>query len=82
MKTKKLINEDYFDRSVCLKIENTSSYRSKKNGNIYTVMDFFITNATNAQDGDLMVLYFDKHMNPYVRNKEEFYEKFTEVGGE
>ena len=70
------------DKDIYLKIETTAKYKNKKNGKIYTVADFLITNATNSQNGDLMILYFDKEMNPYIRNKEEFYEKFEEVGDE
>lgn len=48
---------------------------NKKNNNTYNVMGIVI-NATNANDGQKMVLYFCKDGNGYVRSVEEFKEKF------
>lgn len=49
---------------------------NKKNENIYQVIGTVI-NATNANDGQKMVLYFCKEGNGYVRSLEEFKEKFV-----
>ncbi|MGL4452418.1 MAG: hypothetical protein ACRCTZ_14695 [Sarcina sp.] len=49
--------------------------KNKKNKNDYRVVGKLI-NATNANDGQVMVLYFCKEGNAYVRSLEEFKEKF------
>lgn len=48
-----------------------------KTGNIYYAIEQ-VTNATNAQDGQDMVLY-RRDGNLYVREVTEFHEKFTEL---
>lgn len=45
-----------------------------KTGNIYQVIDEAI-NATNANDGEIVVIY-KKDGQLFVREKKEFYEKF------
>ncbi|NCB40770.1 MAG: hypothetical protein EOM80_18585 [Erysipelotrichia bacterium] len=52
-------------------------YRNKKTGGIYHVIGFVI-NATNAQDGQSMVLY-DGNGMMFCREKSEFFEKFEAV---
>ena len=52
-------------------------YRNKKKGTIYYVTGSCI-NCTNAQDGQLMILYTDGENN-FCREEKEFYEKFEIV---
>jgi hypothetical protein len=54
-------------------------YKNIKTGNIYTKFSRFLINATNAQDGQLMVGYFDTVGIIYVREKNEFDKKFKKV---
>ena len=53
------------------------TYKNNKTGDLYEVIEFAI-NATNAQDGQEMVIYkkVDKDQK-FVREKNEFFEKFT-----
>lgn len=55
-------------------------YKNKKNGKIYKVTNM-VTNATNAQDGQMMFLYHEVNDSKqiYVRKIEEFMEKFDIV---
>lgn len=59
-------------------------YENIKNGKRYTVLDY-ATNATNAQDGERMVIYTlteTEHYPTrtlYVRTTEEFLLKFKKV---
>jgi len=52
-------------------------YRNKKNGKIY-IREKNVINATNSNDGEVMVLYRpeEDYENWYVREINEFYEKF------
>lgn len=54
-------------------------YKNKKTGNYYVVLGTAI-NATNAQDGQVMVRYRDANAtegdSEYVREQEEFMVKF------
>ena len=57
-------------------IKETAVYKNNKNNYTYYVENFNITNATNANDGQRMVLY--KRRNKfYVREYTEFLQKFT-----
>ena len=47
----------------------------KKTGNKYHLLGELI-NATNAQDGQIMVLYRNDKHQKFVREKTEFWEKF------
>ena len=61
-----------------MKIKQYSFYKNIKNETIYNVVDI-VTNVTNAQDGDQMVLYKATDSNQlYVREIEEFKTKFVE----
>jgi len=52
------------------------SYENIKTKEIYVVLDF-ATNATNAQDGEQMVLYkYPPTQKSYVREVQEFKSKF------
>lgn len=53
-------------------------YRNNKKGRIYRVFDECV-NATNAQDGQVMIVYRDVHDpdKPFVREHREFQLKFT-----
>lgn len=51
-----------------------------KTGNIYTVVCDDISDTTNAVGGDVrMVLYHNAERRPFVREYNEFWEKFTRV---
>jgi len=54
-------------------------FRNKKNGNIY-IVEKIVCNATNAQNGQKMYLYYGENdpNNFYVRSVEEFLEKFED----
>jgi hypothetical protein len=52
-------------------------WKHKKTGNIY-LLEGYVTNATNEQSGQVMVLYC-RHDDPasrYCREKVEFMERF------
>jgi len=57
----------------------TFKYRHNKTGRIYHVIPGDVFNATNAQDGQKMVLYRNDVGNMYVRERAEFNEKFTRI---
>lgn len=51
-----------------------------KSGDIYTVIDRSITNATNGDaDGQMMVLYHNKAGRLFVREQGEFAVKFRKM---
>lgn len=50
----------------------------KKTGNVYTMLMLNVKDATNATDGRDMILYYKDGMF-FVREAEEFYDKFTPV---
>ncbi|MGL1862416.1 MAG: hypothetical protein OCC46_07835 [Pseudodesulfovibrio sp.] len=51
-------------------------YRNKKNGNLYFALDT-VTNATNAQDDQEMILYRPAESERlFCREQGEFYQKF------
>lgn len=65
-------------------------YRHKKTGNLYKAWIFDAINCTNAQDGQVMVIYKralrtvrsdgEPPTSPcFVREANEFYEKFERV---
>lgn len=54
-------------------------FRNKKNGNLYFALDT-VTNATNAQDDQEMVLYRPvKSERLFCREQQEFNQKFESV---
>lgn len=52
-------------------------FRNKKTGNLYRLL-FTSTNCTNKDDGKLMIIYTDD-TRIFVREAEEFFEKFERV---
>lgn len=54
-------------------------FRNIKNGNTYYLLRDDIINCTNANDNQIMVLYksLDHKDMLFVREKVEFYNKFT-----
>lgn len=54
-------------------------YRNLKNGKTYILL-CEVTNATNAQDGEVMCLYTNEENKLFVREKEEFHKKFIWKG--
>ncbi len=57
-------------------------YVNKKTKGIYTVSDDIVRNATNAQDGQKMVLYRSLSNILFVREYNEFMLKFDKVRNE
>jgi len=56
-----------------------SLFRNKKNGNLYFALGN-VTNATNAQDDQEMILYRPvKSERLFCREREEFSQKFESV---
>lgn len=55
--------------------------RHNKTGSIYHVIQEII-NATNANDGTTMILYSNTQGRMYVREAEEFWEKFSSISKE
>lgn len=57
-----------------------SRWRNKKNGHIYVVV-MSVINCTNAQDGQLMIVYKREDSDDLVfcREMKEFYNKFESV---
>ena len=51
------------------------TYIHKKTGKLYE-MDMTVINATNAQDGQVMVLYHNYMGKYFVREAREFFQKF------
>lgn len=54
------------------------SYMNKKTGKVYTA-DEVVTNTTNDCDAQQMVYYWSETGDTYVRELNEFLEKFTLV---
>ena len=56
-------------------------YKNKKKGTYYFLLNNNVKNCTNANDGQIMVLYksIDEPGLFFVREKEEFFMKFEEV---
>lgn len=62
-------------------------YRHLKSGNIYEVERVGIVNATDAQDGQVMVMYWRKGTSSasdiwFVREEREFRSKFVRLQGQ
>lgn len=59
----------------------SKKFRNLKNGKIYDVIREDVINCTNANDGEVMILYknMDYPDKIFVREKSEFYVKFVEV---
>ncbi len=55
------------------------NYRHNKTGNIYQVTNDNAINATNERDGEEVVVYKNPGGMVFVRNKDEFLKKFTEI---
>ena len=60
---------------------SSKKYRNIKNGNFYEVIREDVINCTNANDGQIMVMYksLEHPELLFVREKSEFYIKFQEV---
>jgi len=59
-------------------------YKHKKSGRTYEVVSENIINATNSQDGQIMIMYIgdkkdDSGKGAFVREASEFYEKFEKI---
>lgn len=56
-------------------------YENNKTKEIYDVLDdVILINTTNAQDGEHMIMYADRTEDHiFVRERTEFFEKFTLV---
>ena len=59
-------------------------YKNKKNGNLYYA-EKLLQNATNTREDEIVVLYYPRYNGiidfdgGYIRNNEEFMEKFIKV---
>lgn len=58
----------------------------KKSGKKYFILNDCVINGTNANDGQMMVLYTGHKKNSesigiFVREREEFFEKFKIING-
>ena len=60
---------------------SSKKFRHLKTGNIYEMLRNDVINCTNANSEQIMVLYkSDLHQGKlFVREKNEFYEKFKEL---
>jgi len=60
---------------------SSKKFKNIKNGNIYEVIREDVINCTNANDGEIMVLYrSDNYPDKiFVREKNEFYVKFVKI---
>ena len=67
-----MMQEDFFGKN-----KKYATYRNKKTGNVYEVIGNAI-NATNTNDGQIMVMYKNDSGEIFVREKKEFYEKFEQ----
>jgi hypothetical protein len=57
-----------------------NKYRNNKNGNIYTIFSNTFINTTNGPgNGQIMVGYFNSDGQLFVRENNEFYQKFTKI---
>lgn len=63
------------DKIIELKVEST--YMNKKTKNLYKVLSLDVVNTTNTDDGIMMVLYTDDTGILYVRELNEFIDKFS-----
>lgn len=60
-----------------------SRYRNIKSGVVYEVLATDVRNATNAQHGDSMVLYYDPETEKlFTREAFEFSQKFEHISGD
>ena len=59
----------------------TTKFKHLKTGNTYEMIRDDVKNCTNANDGQTMVLYKRDGFPDliFVREKEEFYQKFEEI---
>lgn len=59
----------------------SKKYRNIKNGNTYEVIRDDVINCTNANDGQIMVLYKSQKSPEllFVREKSEFLQKFEAI---
>ena len=59
----------------------SKKYRNKKKGTLYELLNDSVINCTNANDGQIMVMYksLDNPKLIFVREKQEFFVKFEEV---
>ena len=60
---------------------SSKKYRNIKNGNLYEVIREDVINCTNANDGQVMVMYKSTEHPEllFVREKSEFHIKFEAV---
>lgn len=56
-------------------------YTHIKTGHVYELVQDKVINATNAQDGERMVLYTNLQGDWFVREHSEFHQKFKVKGG-
>ena len=54
-------------------------FENNKTKVLYKITDKPVTNATNAQDGEVMILYENKEGELFIREWKEFHIKFTQT---
>lgn len=54
-------------------------YRNKKTGGVYRLVAVNVTNTTNENDGQKMFLYQNDKSELFVRDENEFLEKFEKI---
>jgi hypothetical protein len=54
-------------------------YRNISNQKKYKLLNGQVVNSTNSQQGQIMCLYIDEKGRKYVREREEFFEKFQKI---
>lgn len=55
------------------------TYINNKTGVKYVIGPNDVINTTNAQDGQEMIIYMNNAGVHFVREKKEFFEKFTKI---
>jgi len=54
-------------------------YRNIQNQKKYKLLSSTVVNSTNSQQGQIMCLYKDEEGRKYVRERQEFFDKFHEI---
>ena len=54
-------------------------YINKQNKKRYKLLSNAVVNSTNSEQGQIMCLYTDEDGKEYVRERNEFFEKFQKI---
>ena len=69
-----------FDAGCGRREKPTAQVRNKKTGSVYEVIEQKATDATNSRDGNFVVVYKNESGRVFVRDYEEFWNKFNLIG--